>query len=247
MILPSNYSQSSDRLLAGGKAAARSWQTRPALTRTCTTQKRSPRWPRAIDGPPPSLKVDRALSKTPSGAPRRAGRRLVGLEPRLEVLHEAVPRSGGTRHRSRRPGGLLGRSPLALGSCVPPAQTQQNMLAAQLRDDLFGRGCGAIEAGQHGHDSFHIGRAVVDIESDLCWPLASSVGVRIPPRLRPRRPTKPHKRARALVRRAHPLYTELVGAVRHDANGYNQRIHTITKHRHNDAANTIADLILQLR
>jgi hypothetical protein len=60
-------------------------------------------------------------------------------------------------------------------------------------------------------------------------------------------PAKPYKRARALVRRAHPLYTELVGAMRHNANGYNLRILTITKHRHNDAADTIADLILQLR
>jgi hypothetical protein len=59
-------------------------------------------------------------------------------------------------------------------------------------------------------------------------------------------PAKPYERARALVRRAHPLYTELVRAVRHDANGYNQRIHTITRHQLNDAANSIADLILQM-
>jgi hypothetical protein len=60
-------------------------------------------------------------------------------------------------------------------------------------------------------------------------------------------PARPYRRARALVRRAHPLYTELVRAVKHDANGYNKRIHKITKHRLNDAANAIADLILQLR
>ena len=46
-------------------------------------------------------------------------------------------------------------------------------------------------------------------------------------------PPSPYKRARALVRRAHPLYTELVGAMGHDANEYNKRIHTITKHRLN--------------
>jgi hypothetical protein len=120
------------------------------------------------------------------------------------------------------------------------------MLAAQLGDDLFGRGCGAIEAGQHGHDSFRIGRAVVDIESDSL--LASRQlgrSANTASDYDRADPAKPFKRARALVRRAHPLYTELVGAMRHDANEYNQRIHTITKHRHNDAANTIADLILE--
>jgi hypothetical protein len=60
-------------------------------------------------------------------------------------------------------------------------------------------------------------------------------------------PARPSKRARALIRRSHPQYRELVSAVKRDSNGYNRSIHSLTKHRLNDAANAIADLILQMR
>lgn len=51
----------------------------------------------------------------------------------------------------------------------------------------------------------------------------------------------PASRTRAVTRQAHKAYWRLVNA--YDANGYNKRVHRITKRQLARAANAVADLI----
>lgn len=56
---------------------------------------------------------------------------------------------------------------------------------------------------------------------------------------------KPGPRVRRLARNAHESYFKLIRA--YDANGYNAKVHRITKRQLNRAANALADLITSLR
>lgn len=56
---------------------------------------------------------------------------------------------------------------------------------------------------------------------------------------------RPARRTRRVARAAHEFYRELVRA--YDRNGYNRRVHRITKRQLKRAANALADLITSLR
>lgn len=57
-------------------------------------------------------------------------------------------------------------------------------------------------------------------------------------------PARPYARTRAVARRAHLAYGDLVRT--YDAYGYNARVHRITQRQLNRAANALADLLARL-